>query len=98
MNLYKLTTQSIFGKGQGSFQDVYGSVAAKVGATANSADVTAKAAQKSASDLKAAYDSKTGVDLDREAADLLRFQQAYQASAQVISAAREMFSTLMKIF
>jgi len=98
LSLYKLTTQSIFGKGQGSFQDVYGSVAAKVGATANSAAVTANAAQKSASDLKAAYDSKTGVDLDREAADLLRFQQAYQASAQVVSAAREMFSTLMKVF
>jgi flagellar hook-associated protein 1 FlgK len=98
LRLYKLTNESIFGKGQGSFQDVYGSVAAKVGATANSADVTAKSAQKSASDLKAAYDSKTGVDLDREAADLLRFQQAYQASAQVVSAAREMFATIMKIF
>jgi flagellar hook-associated protein 1 FlgK len=98
LRLYKLTNESIFGAGQGSFQDVYGAVAAKVGATANSADVTAKSAQKSASDLKAAYDSKTGVDLDREAADLLRFQQAYQASAQVVSAAREMFSTLMRIF
>lgn len=98
LRLYKLTNEAIFGKGQGSFQDVYGSVAAKVGATANSAEVTANSAQKSASDLKAAYDSKTGVDLDREAADLLRFQQAYQASAQVVSAAREMFSTLMKIF
>jgi hypothetical protein len=98
LRLYKLTTEEIFGKGQGSFQDVYGSVAAKVGATANAADASAKSAQKSASDLKAAYDSKTGVDLDREAADLLRFQQAYQAAAQVVSAAREMFSTLMKVF
>lgn len=37
----------------------------------------------------------SGVDLDREAADLVRFQQAYQASARVIQAAREMMQTIL---
>lgn len=36
----------------------------------------------------------SGIDLDREAADMLRLQQAYQASARVIQVAREIVQTL----
>jgi flagellar hook-associated protein 1 FlgK len=45
----------------------------------------------------AARDAISGVDLDREAVDLLRFQQAYQASSRVISIARDTFQTLLDI-
>ena len=44
-----------------------------------------------------ARDAISGVDLDREAVDLLRFQQAYQASSKVISIARDTFQTLLDI-
>ena len=37
----------------------------------------------------------SGVNLDQEAADLIRFQQAYQAAAQVIQASIKMFDTLL---
>ncbi|MBT8136187.1 MAG: flagellar hook-associated protein FlgK, partial [Gammaproteobacteria bacterium] len=37
----------------------------------------------------------SGVNLDEEAANLLRFEQAYQAAAQVISVADELFQTLI---
>ena len=40
-------------------------------------------------------ESISGVNLDEEAADLLRFQQAYQASAQIITVAEELFNTLL---
>jgi flagellar hook-associated protein 1 FlgK len=40
-------------------------------------------------------DTVSGVNLDEEAANLLRFQQAYQAIAQVISAAETTFQTLL---
>ena len=40
----------------------------------------------------------SGVNLDEEAANLLRFQQAYQATAQVIASANEMFNTLLSAF
>lgn len=46
------------------------------------------------SDL-AARDAVSGVNLDEEAANMLRYQQAYQAAAQIISAANEMFDTLI---
>lgn len=38
---------------------------------------------------------ESGVDLDREAADMLRLQQAYQANARIIQTARETFDTLL---
>ena len=41
--------------------------------------------------------SISGVNLDEEAANLLRYQQAYQASAQVIRAANEVFRVLLDI-
>jgi flagellar hook-associated protein 1 FlgK len=39
----------------------------------------------------------SGVNLDEEAANLLRFQQAYQAIAQVISVADSTFQTLLDV-
>jgi flagellar hook-associated protein FlgK len=38
-----------------------------------------------------------GVNLDEEAADLIRLQQAYQASARVMQTATTMFDTLLQI-
>jgi flagellar hook-associated protein 1 FlgK len=43
----------------------------------------------------AAQDAVSGVNLDEEAANLLRYQQAYAAAAQIIAAANEMFDTLL---
>ncbi|MES2489346.1 MAG: flagellar hook-associated protein FlgK [Pseudomonadota bacterium] len=53
------------------------------------------AAQAIQQQTKSDLDSVAGVNLDEEAADLLRYQQAYQAAAQVISMARDMFQTLL---
>ena len=39
-----------------------------------------------------------GINLDREAADLIRLQQAYQASSRVIQVARELFQTIFSVF
>ena len=39
--------------------------------------------------------SHSGVNLDEEAANLMRYQQAYQAAAQVVNVARSLFDTLL---
>ena len=41
--------------------------------------------------------SLSGVNLDEEAANLMRFQQAYQAAAQLITSTKQMFDTLIGI-
>ena len=59
---------------------------------------TSQAAQQSLfSSAQAARDNYSGVNLDEEAANLLRFQQAYQAAAQVISVANQVFQTLLNV-
>jgi len=45
--------------------------------------------------IKAQRDSVSGVSLDEETADLMRFQKAYQANAKVISVIDEMLSSLI---
>ena len=42
-------------------------------------------------------DSQSGVSLDNEAVDLMRFQQAYSASGRVIQTARDTFQTILNI-
>ncbi|MDJ0276543.1 flagellar hook-associated protein FlgK [Sphingomonas sp. 2R-10] len=44
-----------------------------------------------------ARDASAGVNLDQEAVNLMKFQQAYQASSRVIQVARETFDALMAI-
>ena len=44
-----------------------------------------------------ARDDVSAVNLDQEAVDLLRFQQAYQAASRVVSVARETFQSLIDI-
>ena len=44
-----------------------------------------------------ARDAVSGVNLDSEAVDLLRFQQAYQASSKVIQVARDIFQSIIAI-
>jgi flagellar hook-associated protein 1 FlgK len=47
-------------------------------------------------DTTSARDGVQGVNLDEEAANMMRFQQAYQATAQVIKATQTLFDTLLQ--
>ena len=46
----------------------------------------------------AARDDVSGVDLDREAAELLRYQQAYDGSAKILQVARETLQSILNLF
>ena len=69
-----------------------------VGSKTSAARVEADAADNLVQQSTALRDSLAGVNLDEEAANLLRFQQAYTASARVVSTARELFNSLLSIF
>lgn len=51
--------------------------------------------QQAATEARSEFGDRYGVNLDEEAAELLRYQQAYQASAQVIRIANELFDSLL---
>ncbi|WP_339485877.1 flagellar hook-associated protein FlgK [Pseudomonas sp. EL_65y_Pfl2_R95] len=81
-----------------NFTDGYGDLVERVGT------LTAQARQDSdatSSILKQATDNRdslSGVSLDEEAANLIKFEQYYNASAQVIQVARSLFDTLIGAF
>lgn len=71
-------------------------------ATDNAASLSAKSsvaqAQSAIRDSAvASRDSVAGIDLDEEAVDLIRFQQAYQASSRVIQVARDTLNLIFDI-
>jgi flagellar hook-associated protein 1 FlgK len=59
--------------------------------------VTRDALGAIASSAKSALEMQAGVDLDAEAANLMRFQQAFQASGRAMQVASDIFQTLMGI-
>lgn len=59
--------------------------------------LTSEALDSIASAAKLALDSQAGVNLDEEAVNLVRFQQAFQASSKAIQVASDMFDTLLAI-
>jgi flagellar hook-associated protein FlgK len=46
-------------------------------------------------DAQALLENTTGVTLDTEAADLIRYQQSYQAAAQILKVSQDIFATLL---
>ncbi len=66
-----------------------------VGVVTGQAITSGAAFDALAQQSEAWYESLSGVNLDEEAANLLRFQQSYSASAQVLAAAQEIFDTLL---
>ena len=90
-----LQTRGTLDKGTASYLDVYGRMVANVGAKSQQAAITRDAQATLLQQSVAARESVSGVNLDEEAAALIRFQQAYQAAAQVISVANDLFQTLL---
>lgn len=82
-------------KNTGTFQDTYGQVVSKVGTLTHSANVSAAAQETLLNNAKEASQNLSGVNLDEEAANLMKFQQAYQAAAKVISVTNTLFDTLI---
>ena len=78
-----------------TFNQAYTDVVTGVGVVTNQAKTNGEAFEALANQSEAWFESISGVNLDEEAANLLRFQQSYSASAQVISAARTVFDTLL---
>ncbi|MCY1549448.1 Flagellar hook-associated protein 1 [compost metagenome] len=81
-----------------SFSDGYGQLVERVGtltAQARQDNEATGAILKQATDNR---DSLSGVNLDEEAANLIKFEQYYNASAQIIQVARSLFDTLISSF
>ncbi|HEX5208591.1 MAG TPA: flagellar hook-associated protein FlgK [Steroidobacteraceae bacterium] len=71
------------------------SLVSQIGVITQQAQNNATAQQTVNQDATTARNNASGVNLDQEAANMLRYQQAYQAMAQVITASGQMFTSLI---
>lgn len=95
--LAKLQTANTMAGGTTSFQGAYSQLVSQVGNKAAEVQVSAKAEANLLKQAKSSQQSLSGVNLDEEAANLLRFQQAYQAAGKMMQIATLMFDTLLQI-
>ena len=89
--------EQILGGGKQTFSQALATATAQVGSSASSAELIADTAQALFTQAYNRNQSNSGVNLDEEAANLLKYQQAYQASSQIISVANTIFDTLLAV-
>ena len=86
------------GNATASYQEAYSSLVSFVGSRTRQAEVGASAQKAISASLTDRKDAVSGVNLDEEAASLMRFQQAYQAAARVVTTADNLFQSLLNSF
>ena len=79
-----------------TFTAAYRDLVAGTGSRAHLAELSRDAMEVVRDQAQENREAAVGVNLDEEAADLIRFQQAYQAAAQVIQISQRMFDTLIQ--
>jgi flagellar hook-associated protein 1 FlgK len=82
----------------GSASSAYQDMVANIGTQTQSLKSTSTAQANILTDATTAQAATSGVNLDDEAANLLKFQQAYQASSQAIATANNMFTAILQLF
>jgi flagellar hook-associated protein 1 FlgK len=92
--LNTLVTTSIYTPPQ-TTSDFYAGLVGKLGSASSQAQEMANNQQLVVDQLQQRVQQTSGVSLDEEATDMIRFQHAYQAAARVITTMDEMLSTLI---
>lgn len=97
LQLAGLQTANIALAGSANLQSAYASLVSDVGIKSREVQITARAATTLVEQTTAAQQGISGVNLDEEAANLLRYQQLYQASSKVMQIAGKIFEEVLAI-
>ncbi|MDO9636113.1 MAG: flagellar basal body rod C-terminal domain-containing protein, partial [Thiobacillus sp.] len=92
-----LQTANTMNGGTTSYQGAYSQLVSEIGNKTRELDVTSSAAGKLFTEAKRTLESESGVNLDEEGTNLLRYQQAYQAAGKVMQIASQMFDVLLSL-
>ena len=92
--LQNLQSEATVGE-SATFSGAYGAMVSDVGNRTNITQVNFEARQGLTDQLRAVQQSESGVNLDEEAANLIRYRQFYQANARVIDTASSLFDTIL---
>lgn len=83
--------------GNATFSQAFAAIVGDVGNRTNITQLNREAQQSLSDQLRAVQQSESGVNLDEEAANLIRYQQYYQANARVIDTASTVLDTLLNL-
>ena len=89
--------QKTLAGGTTSYLGVYGLLVSQIGNKTRELDVTSTAQNSLVASTTQAQQSVSGVNLDEEAANLLRYQRAYQAAGKAMQIASTMFDILLSL-
>lgn len=92
-----LQTQNILAGGTASYQSTYGQLVSQIGNKTRELQVTSEAQANLLAQTHQSLQSLSGVNLDEEAANLIRFQHAFQASSKVIEISNSLFDSILRI-
>jgi flagellar hook-associated protein 1 len=95
--LADMQNQGMLNNGSVSYESAFGQLVSAVGNKTNELKVVGAAANALLVQTQTAQQSESGVNLDEEAANLLRYQQAYQAAGKVMQIASSLFETLLTL-
>lgn len=95
--LAQLQTQDTLSGKSATFQEEYARLINATGNKARQVAVSSEAQQALLAQSQATRDSFSGVNLDEEAANLIRYQQAYQASAKALQVGSTLFDTILQV-
>ncbi len=92
-----LQSKKTIGNSTTSFNDAYGQLVSSVGNKARQLQISNAAQTSLTTQIRTAQQSVSGVNQDEETANLLMFQQMYQANAKVIQTASTIFDAVLGI-
>lgn len=93
--LSNLQIQGVFDRGTNSYQEAYSTIVGRIGSLTSSAMNDRDAQEALMTQAEDRRSQLAGVNLDEEAADLIKYQQAYEAAARVITVAQTLFQSLI---
>ncbi|MDE2625320.1 MAG: flagellar hook-associated protein FlgK [Betaproteobacteria bacterium] len=95
--LANLQSRNTLVNGTVSYAGAYAQLVGQIGAQTNQLQVTSQAQSNLVSQTQQTQQSLSGVNLDEEAANLIKYQQAYQAAGKAIQTADTLFSTVLNL-
>jgi flagellar hook-associated protein 1 FlgK len=95
--LAQLRNADLLNNGTVSYNEAFAQTISRTASLSANADLSRSAFSALVEQATASQQAVSGVNLDEEAVNLIRFQQAYQASARAIQIANSLFDELVGI-
>lgn len=96
--LAQLQTKPVLMGAKADYAQTYGQLVSRVGSKTHELEINRQAQKLLLDQAEEEHQAASGVNLDEEAADMIRFQNQYQANAQVVATTNSVFDILMSAF